>query len=98
VFEGTVGQVLDKEFEIHAKIDPAKSDRAPKSAPLGYGKNLPESIQKGIEDTLDKEAAEGILRFLPKGMTASAGGFVSKNILDTPCPKLGTPCPKLPIF
>lgn len=70
VFESTVGQVTAKEFEVHATIDPAKSDRSPKSAPLWYGKNLPESIQKGIEDTLDKEAAEGILRFLPKGMTA----------------------------
>ncbi|CBY39471.1 unnamed protein product [Oikopleura dioica] len=70
VFEATIGHVVDSEFEVHAKIDAAKSDRSPKSAPMGYGKNLPESIQKGIEDTLDKEAAEGVLRFLPKGVTA----------------------------
>lgn len=68
LFEGTTGNVVGDEFLfLSAKIDPDKSDRSPKAAPQGYGKNLPESVLRGIEEKLDDEAAEGVLTVLPRG-------------------------------
>lgn len=61
IFEGTTGNVIGDEFLIRAKIDPDRSDRSPKAAPQGYGKNLPESVLRGIEEKLDDGAAEGVL-------------------------------------
>ncbi len=68
VFEGTIGHVSGEEFVITGKIDESKSDRSPKSAPLNYGRNLPESIQKGLEDMLDELASQGVISYLPIGM------------------------------
>ena len=67
VFEATTGHVTGEEFVVHATIDVNKSDRSPKSAPLNYGRNLPESIQKGLEDMLDELASQGVVSYLPVG-------------------------------
>lgn len=67
LFEGTVGHVSGEEFVVHAEIDVNKSDRSPKSAPLNNGRNLPESIQHGLENMLDELASQGVIAYLPTG-------------------------------
>ena len=67
-FKGSVGSVASEEFVVHADIDMAKSDRSPKAAVINYGKNLHESIQQGIEESLNDKAAEGIIQSLARGM------------------------------
>jgi hypothetical protein len=67
LFEGTVGHVSGEEFVVHAEIDVNKSDRSPKSAPLNYGRNLPESIQQGLENMLDELVSQGVIAYLPTG-------------------------------
>ncbi|CBY07412.1 unnamed protein product [Oikopleura dioica] len=68
VFEGSIGHVAGEEFVITGQIDSNKSDRSPNSAPLNYGRNLPESIQNGLENMLDELASQGVISYLPVGM------------------------------